>query len=61
MQLPDKLPADLDYDWYIAKAMEMLGNAAVPSYEQFASKLTKAEQEELDRVVAHREKYRKMK
>jgi hypothetical protein len=61
MQLPDKLPADLDYDWYINKAKEMLGNAAVPGYEEFASKLTKAEKEELDYVVAHRNKYRKLK
>ena len=61
MQLPDKLPVDLDYDWYINKAKEMLGNAAVPGYEQYASPLTKVEKEELDRIVAHREKYRKMK
>ena len=38
MQLPDKLPKDLDYDWYIAYAQELLGNAGVPGFETFAAK-----------------------
>ena len=61
MELPTKLPADLDYGWYIDYAKELLGNAAVPGFEQFASKLTKADQAELDAVVALRNSYRKRK
>lgn len=38
MTLPDKLPDDLDYDWYICYAKELLGNAGVPGFEDFAAK-----------------------
>ena len=61
MELPATLPSDLDYDWYIDYAKELLGNAAVPGFEQFASKLTKADQVALDAVVQLRNSYRNRK
>lgn len=61
LTLPDKIPKDLDYNWYIEYAKELLGNAAVPGFEAFASKLTKANQAELDRIVSLRNSYRKLK
>ena len=51
MTLPDTLPKDLDISWYIAEAKKMLGNAAVPGFEAFASKLSKADQVEFDKIV----------
>lgn len=61
MELPSKLPSDLDYNWYIEYAKELLGNASVPGFEQFATKLTKAAFAELNRIVALRNSYRKLK
>jgi len=61
LTLPARIPKDLNYDWYIDYAKEMLGNAAVPSFEAFASVLTKADQAELDTVLTLRNCYRKMK
>lgn len=61
LTLPDTLPADLDVNWYIDYAKELLGNAAVPGFEAFASKLSKPDQAKLDEVIAMRNSYRKMK
>ena len=61
MELPEKLPKDLDLNWYILEAKKMLGNAGVPEFAEHASKLTRAEQAEFDAIVALRNSYRKLR
>ena len=38
LTLPDKLPKDLDFNWYVNEAKKMLGNAGVPDFIDYVSK-----------------------